>query len=53
MTVPNLQSKPAAMRATIHIKRKATGVTETHEVVFTPVSDEPEPPQQTQSQEKE
>jgi hypothetical protein len=53
MIVPNLQPKPAAMRATIHIKRKATGVTETHEVVFTPVSDEPEPPQKDQPKEAE
>lgn len=49
---PNtLQSGPGTLRAVIHITRAATGKTETHELVLTPIQDQkpaeqPKEPQQ-------
>ena len=37
-----LAAQPAVLRATIHITRKATGLTETYEIVGTP-AEEKEP----------
>lgn len=54
MNTPNLQARPAIARATLQIKRKATGVVETHEVVFYAAEDQPEAePQQEQPKEAE
>jgi hypothetical protein len=36
-----LTAKPAQVRMTIHITRKATGLTETHELIGVPVEEEP------------
>ncbi len=35
MEAQQLNAEPAVMRATVHITRKATGLTETYEVVGT------------------
>jgi len=35
--VNRLAAGEGQMRATIHITRKATGVTETHDLIFTPL----------------
>ena len=50
----HLQSGHAVMRATIQITRKATGKVEEHELVFTPLPEEPQADQaQPQPQPKE
>jgi hypothetical protein len=42
---PNtLQSAPGTLRAVIHVTRAATGKTETHELVLTPVEQQDQQP---------
>jgi hypothetical protein len=42
MDQPNaMQSGPGTLRAVIQITRAATGKTETHELILTPVQDQP------------
>jgi len=43
MSEQKIEAQPAVLRATISVTRKATGVTETYEIVGTPVPEEKEP----------
>jgi hypothetical protein len=43
-----LQARPAVLRATIQIKRAATGKVEEYTVIGTPVAPQPEPKKEPQ-----
>lgn len=44
--VPELQSQPAVMTATIQITRAGTGKVETHTLTFTPLQADEQPTQE-------